>query len=107
MEEKFMRVLIMFDLPTKTKKDRKNYTIFRNNIMKQGFFMINFSVYVRICKGVSAANTVMKNVEAVVPPYGNVRALIITEKQFDNMKMLVGKPKDNEKANAPKQLSLF
>lgn len=107
LDDKFMRVLLMFDVPTLTKKDRKNATKFRNNLIKLGFFMIQFSVYMRICKGSVAAQSVVARVKDILPPLGNIRSLIITEKQFDNMQILLGKPSFNENTNENKNLALF
>lgn len=107
MEEKFMRVLVMFDLPTNTKKDRKNSAKFRKRLIKAGFMMLQFSVYMRICKGIASANNYLDKVGLIVPPKGHIRALILTEKQFDNMRLLLGKRSENEKANKPRQLTLF
>ena len=105
MEEKYMRVLVMFDMPTRTKEDRKNSTQFRQKLIKDGFIMLQFSVYVRICKGV--ANSHLNRLDTMLPPKGHIRALILTEKQFDNMRLLLGVRSECEKANAPRQLTLF
>ena len=107
MEEKFMRVLVMFDLPTCTKKDRKSSAKFRKQLIKAGFMMLQFSVYIRICKGAASANNHLDRLNLILPPSGHIRALILTEKQFDNMRLLLGTKSDNEKANTPKQLTLF
>lgn len=107
IEDKFMRVLLMFDVPTKTKKEQKYANQFRNNLIKLGFFMIQFSVYMRICKGLSSAKSSINAVKRHLPPYGNVRVLIITEKQFDNMEILLGGVNFNEKINNDKNLVLF
>lgn len=107
MEEKFMRVLVMFDMPTLSKKDRKYYTKFRDALIKDGFIMLQYSVYMRICKGVASANNYLDKVGLIVPPKGHVRGLILTEKQFDNMRLLLGKESENERANKPRQLTLF
>lgn len=106
-DDKFMRVLLMFDIPTKSKKEQKYATRFRNELIKQGFFMMQFSVYMRICKGVSAAKSAVERVRGILPPLGNVRTLIITEKQFDNMQILLGSAGFNEKMNNDKNLVLF
>ncbi|MGX2983346.1 CRISPR-associated endonuclease Cas2 [Helicobacter sp. 23-1045] len=106
-DDKFMRVLLMFDIPTKSKKEQKYATRFRNELIKQGFFMMQFSVYMRICKGVSAAKSAVERVRGILPPLGNVRTLIITEKQFDNMQILLGSAGFNEKMNDDKNLVLF
>lgn len=107
MEEKFMRVLVMFDMPVKTKEDRKAYAQFRHNLLKDGYFLLQFSVYVRVCKGVKSANTHLDRLHLFIPKKGHVRALILTEKQFDHMRLLVGKRSPIEKAQKPIQLMLF
>lgn len=106
-KDKFMRVLLMFDVPTKTKKEQKYATKFRNALIKQGFFMMQFSVYMKICKGVVSAKSAVERVRGILPPLGNVRALIITEKQFDNMQILLGSAGFNERVNDDKNLVLF
>ena len=106
-DDKFMRVLLMFDIPTKSKKEQKYATRFRNELIKQGFFMMQFSVYMRICKGISAAKSAVERVRGILPPLGNVRTLIITEKQFDNMQILLGSAGFNERMNDDKNLVLF
>lgn len=107
LEDKFMRVLLLFDLPTTSKKEQKNAAKFRNELIKLGFFMMQFSVYMRICKGSVSANAVISRVRGILPPLGNVRALIITEKQFDNMQILLGSAGFNESVNDDKNLVLF
>ncbi|EAK6674698.1 TPA: CRISPR-associated endonuclease Cas2, partial [Campylobacter jejuni] len=107
IEDKFMRVLLMFDVPTKSKKEQKLASKFRNNLIKLGYFMLQFSVYMRICKGLSSAKSSIENVKKILPPYGNVRALIITEKQFDKMELLLGGIVFNEKVNNETNLTLF
>ena len=107
LEDKFMRVLLLFDLPTTSKKEQKHAAKFRNELIKLGFFMMQFSVYMRICKGLVSANAVISRVRGILPPLGNVRALIITEKQFDNMQILLGSAGFNESVNDDKNLVLF
>ena len=106
-DDKFMRVLLMFDIPVKSKKEQKYATKFRNELIKQGFFMMQFSVYMRICKGIVSAKSAVERVRGILPPLGNVRALIITEKQFDNMQILLGSAGFNERVNDDKNLVLF
>lgn len=107
IEDKFMRVLLMFDIPTKSKKEQKSANKFRVSLVKLGFFMMQFSVYVKICKGMTSAKTAIKSVERILPPCGNIRVLTITKKQFDNMQILLGGVTFNEKMNDDKNLVLF
>ena len=55
-----MWVLVLFDLPTETKKDRKVYTDFRKNLQKDGFTMFQFSIYLRHCMSMENANVHIK-----------------------------------------------
>ncbi|MCC8278081.1 CRISPR-associated endonuclease Cas2 [Campylobacter sp. VicNov18] len=102
-----MRILLMFDMPTKTKQEQKNTNKFRTSLIKLGFFMMQFSVYMKICKGIASTKTTIKSVEKILPPYGNIRVLTITEKQFDNMQILLGGVSFDEKMNDEKNLVLF
>ena len=80
----------MFDLPVGDKAERKEAAKFRNFLLKDGFYMMQFSVYVRICNSLEAAQMHLNRVQASLPREGSVRALIITENQFTNMKVLCG-----------------
>jgi CRISPR-associated protein Cas2 len=99
-------MVVMFDLPTETKEDRKRYTIFRKYLLKNGFSMLQFSIYGRHCASEEHADTNEKRVVGGLPTAGNVRILRVTEKQFARMKTFYGKaPKETEKP--PLQLSFF
>jgi CRISPR-associated protein Cas2 len=70
-----MRLLLFFDLPTTTQKDKKSYAKFCKFLVNNGFLMVQFSVYARICKGVESAQMYEKYVEDNLPQRGNVRKL--------------------------------
>jgi CRISPR-associated protein Cas2 len=101
-----MWVLVLFDLPTETKKDRKVYAKFRKDIMKDGFTMFQFSIYTRCCPSRENADVHIKRVKSMLPPNGFVGILCITDKQFGTMELFQStKP---VKANPdPQQLQLF
>ncbi len=105
-EIRFMRLIVFFDLPTATKKDRKAYTKFRKFLVDNGFLMIQFSVYVRICKGLDTVQMYEDYLEKNIPPKGNVRALTITNAQYERIKVLLGTEKYEEKIGE-RQLVLF
>ena len=102
-----MRLLIFFDLPVKTKTDRKTATNFRKFLIKDGFYMVQYSVYCRICNGHDSVVNHEKIVSANLPKSGSVRTLIVTENQYENMRLLVGKEKPNDRKFVEGQLSLF
>lgn len=104
--ERFLRLFVLFDLPAATKKERQLYTKFRKLLINEGFIMLQFSVYCRICKGQDSAKKYTKHIKTNLPPKGNVRILQITEKQYEMMELLVGVSKNEEKVGK-KQLVLF
>lgn len=106
-ESRFMRLIVLFDLPTGSKKHRREATKFRNHILTLGFDMLQYSIYVRVCKGQDIIDKHINKVMQNLPSSGNVRILQITEKQYGRMKILVGEEGKTEKKVANKQLLLF
>jgi len=106
-ESRFMRVIVLFDLPTSSKKHRKEATKFRNFILSQGFMMLQYSIYVRVCKGQGIVDKYINKIMQNLPSSGNVRILQITEKQYGRMQILVGKESETEKKITKNQLLLF
>lgn len=103
---RIMWVMVFFDLPTETKKERKEYTIFRDKLIKDGFTMFQFSIYLRHCASRENAEVHIKRVKSFLPPNGHVGILCITDKQFGNMELFSNKKKD--KLQTPyQQLELF
>jgi len=101
-----MWVLVMFDLPTETKQDRKNASRFRTDMLKDGFTMFQFSMYLRHCPSRENADVHVKRVKKQLPPKGHVGIIVITDKQFGMMEIFRGKEPDNPPVG-PQQLSLF
>jgi CRISPR-associated protein Cas2 len=104
---RYMRVIIFFDLPTHTKKHRKYYRDFRRFLLKDGYTMIQFSVYGRLVNNFDDAEKHVKRLEQNKPPEGSVRCLQVTEKQFAAIKILVGGKNFQEKKVNSAQLLLF
>ena len=101
-----MWLFAMFDLPIKEKCDRKEYTTFRNNLIKEGFTMMQYSVYARYCTSEDAGKVFKKRVKKSLPPSGQVRVLSITDKQFGKMDVFDGiRAIDTE--TPPDQMILF
>lgn len=87
---RFMRLIVLFDLPVKTKKDRKRANAFRNFLQKDGYDMLQLSIYMRLCRGRDAISKHMQRLKGNLPPYGCVRVLELTDKQYERMEILVG-----------------
>ena len=102
-----MRVLCMFDLPMDTGEEQRNYRQFRKELIKEGFVMMQYSIYVRVCPSREYANRLETRVRKIVPPSGNVRLLCITEKQYSDMKLLVGSRSTAEMAIGMERLIII
>lgn len=85
-----MRVLVFFDLPTETPQDRRAYRQFRRTLIKNGFLMLQESVYCRMIITPSAERAIVTQIKNNKPPDGIVQILTVTEKQFSNMEYIVG-----------------
>lgn len=105
-EYRVMWVMVFFDLPTETKKDIKNYSIFRKKLIQDGFTMFQFSIYLRHCASRENAEVHIKRVKGFLPPTGQVGILCVTDKQFGMMELFIGK-KETEVQTPYQQLELF
>ena len=103
---RIMWVMVFFDLPTETKKDRKIASDFRKNMLKDGFAMFQFSIYMRHCASMENAAVHVKRVKKSLPEKGHVGIITITDKQFGMMEIFSGAKKEPPK-NMPQQLEIF
>lgn len=87
---RFMRMLVFFDLPTITLEDKRNYRQFRKLLIKNGFIMLQESVYCRMLTSPSMENSIKNLIHNNKPPKGLVQVLGVTEKQFVKMDYVVG-----------------
>lgn len=103
---RIMWVLVFFDLPTETAKDRKVYAQFRKKLIDDGFTMFQFSIYVRHCPSRENADVHINRVKANLPEKGHVGILCITDKQFGMIELYYGHNRE-EPPETPQQLELF
>lgn len=101
-----MWLFVFFDLPTTTKKERKNASQFRKALEKDGFTMMQYSVYIRHCPSKENRDVHMKRIRAAVPSAGMVSILSVTDKQYGDIVNLWG-AKEQKTISAPLQLELF
>ena len=85
-----MRILIMFDLPVETAKNRSDYARFRKYLIKSGFLMMQESIYCKLASNSSVGEVLVENIRKNKPPEGLVQMLVVTEKQFARMEFVVG-----------------
>ena len=101
-----MWVLVFFDLPTETKKEKKAYSDFRKKLVNDGFTMFQFSIYLRHCASKENADVHIKRVKNALPSLGQIGILSITDKQFGQMELFHGK-KAKPVSTPYQQLELF
>lgn len=105
-EVRFVWLMVFFDLPVGTKAERRAATRFRNFLKDDGYMMLQFSVYARVCRGEDAATKHVARVTSNLPQQGSVRVLQVTDRQYGKMRLLRGEAKPSEKIGA-KQMVLL
>jgi CRISPR-associated protein Cas2 len=105
-EYRIMWVLVLFDLPTDSKKDRKEYALFRKKLLSDGFTMFQFSIYLRHCPSAENADVHIERVKRWMPPFGKIGILRITDKQFGDMQIFESRH-IMERDQPVQQLELF
>lgn len=85
-----MRIIVFFDLPTITDKDKREYRRFRKQLIKNGFVMMQESVYVKMVLNKTVQKSTLELLKKNKPIDGLVQALVVTEKQFSNMVNIIG-----------------
>ncbi len=103
----FMRLLVFFDIPVKTAEERKSATAFRKWLLNDGYYMIQYSVYGRLCNTLENAQDHERRLKPHIPQEGSVRSMIVTEKQYSTMSILCGIRHKKEKPMKENQISFF
>jgi CRISPR-associated protein Cas2 len=103
---RIMWVMVFFDLPTETKAERREAGLFRKSLIKDGFTMFQFSIYIRCCPSRENAEVHTKRVKSILPDTGYVVVFTITDKQFGMME-LFNRAKPADRPATPQQLELF
>ena len=102
-----MWLFVFFDLAVVTKKERKIASTFRKNLTKDGFVMLQYSVYIRHCASKESQAVHIKRVKSIVPNTGMVSILSVTDKQYGDIVNFWGKEKKKKTPTDPLQLEIF
>lgn len=86
----FMRLVLFFDLPMTTKEEVRTYTKFRKYLIQNGYMMMQYSVYCKIFPNRDAATNHIQKLKSNVPKEGQIRLLLVTEKQYSKIEIIVG-----------------
>jgi CRISPR-associated protein Cas2 len=103
---RWMWILVFFDLPVTSPNDRRAATQFRKKLLQDGYMMLQWSVYARPCNNMERVNKHTARLQLMIPHTGSIRAMVVTEQQFARMQILLGKRRDEENFGC-QQLVLF
>lgn len=106
MSYRYMRVMVMFDLPVLTEQERRQYRIFRKYLIKNGFLMLQESVYCKLVQNAVAGDSIVDGIRKNKPSTGLVQVLKVTEKQYARMEYIVGQSQ-NEVLNTDERLVII
>lgn len=107
MVSRFVRIIVFFDLPVTTAGQRKDYTKFRRNLIKEGYLMMQESVYTKLAINRQTMELELKRILAFLPKDGLVQALTVTEKQFSRMKTLMGESYKHSEISTTERLIIL
>ena len=90
---RYMRLIVFFDLPVETAKQRKEYRLFRKYLIKEGYLMLQESVYAKLVTNEANAGAAISRMRKHRPPEGLVQVLKVTERQYETMVFITGSQK--------------
>lgn len=85
-----MRLIVFFDLPMVSKSEKRIYNKFRKWLIENGYVMIQYSIYVKLFNNRDSATKHLVTLKRYVPKQGQIRVMMITEKQYENIEIIVG-----------------
>ena len=101
-----MWLFVFFDLPTNNKKEQRNAALFRKELIKDGFTMMQYSVYRRHCGSKESRDGHIKRIRKLLPPSGLISILSVTDKQYGEIINYWGKI-EQKRNDTPQQLEIF
>lgn len=104
---KFMRILVFFDLPVVTDRQKKAAAKFRRFLLKDGYHMVQWSVYSRVCNGTDSIAVHRSRVKQNLPERGSVRMLTLTEKQYESIEILLGEKMFDDTPESTELINIF
>lgn len=104
---RYMRLVVFFDLPVDTAKQRKDYRLFRKFLIKDGYLMLQESVYTRLVTNENTATAAISRLRSNRPPEGLVQLLKVTERQFESMLYITGERPDYDEVDTSEELLIL
>ena len=102
-----MRLLVLFDLPMVSKNEIRIYNKFRKCLVENGYCMMQYSIYI---KSFNNRDSCVKHIDVLkryVPKQGQIRIMMITERQYENIEIIVGGMSRQETFSAPNPMIIL
>lgn len=99
-----MRIIVFFDLPIETAKQQKDYRVFRKKLLKEGYVMLQKSVYSKLAINENAVNAAVGKLEKIRPPEGLVQVLRVTERQYATMTCITGEAYEHDEIESAEEI---
>lgn len=106
MSYRYMRVIVMFDLPVLTAQERRDYTRFRKHLLKNGFLMMQESIYCKLAQNTTAADGIVESIRKNKLEKGLIQVMKVTEKQYSKIECIIGE-KQNEVLDSDERLIIL
>lgn len=104
---RYMRLMVFFDLPNETAKQRKEYRLFRKHLLKEGYLMLQESAYAKLVTNEGAAGAAVTRLRKHRPPEGLVQVLKVTERQFETMVYITGNREAYDEVDTMEELLIL
>ena len=104
---RYMWLLVFFDLPVTEPAARRRAARFRKFLLDDGYTMLQWSVYARVCNGIENVDTHLSRLREALPPEGNIRSMQVTDQQYSRIQIMLGNASKDEKAGSSRQLCFF
>ena len=99
-------VLLMFDLPVKTREQRRRASKYRHMLLETGFSMVQLSVYSKYLINATGLRSILPQIKSEIPKNGAVRVMRLTDEQWAATYRYYG-PIETSNELVPDQLALF
>ena len=104
---RYMRLLVFFDLPVKTAKQRKDYRLFRKFLLKDGYLQLQESVYAKLVVNDNIAGAAIARLRKNRPPAGLVQVMKVSEGAYATMEYITGERKAYDEVDTMEELLIL
>ena len=102
-----MRLIVFFDLPVQTAKQRKDYRLSRKFLLKDGYLQLQESVYAKLVVNDGIASAAVARLRKNRPPAGLVQVMRVSEAAYATMEFITGDRKAYDEVDTTEELLIL